>query len=93
MARVNRKRLAIHGQVQGVGFRYSAQRRAGLLGLAGWVRNSEDGSVEAVVQGDESAVRDFVDWARTGPSSAVVDRIDLEDQPILDGGGRFEIRP
>jgi acylphosphatase len=93
MARVNRKRLAIHGQVQGVGFRYSAQRRAGLLGLAGWVRNSEDGSVEAVVQGDEGAVQEFVRWARNGPSSAVVDRVDLEDEPVQTGGGRFEIRP
>jgi acylphosphatase len=67
--------LQITGRVQGVWFRESMRREAERLGVAGWVRNRPDGSVEAVAQGPADAVDALVDWARTGPPQARVERI------------------
>jgi acylphosphatase len=67
--------LQILGRVQGVWFRESMRREAERLGVAGWVRNRPDGSVEAVVQGTAAAVDALVEWARTGPPQARVERI------------------
>ena len=72
------KLLRIEGRVQGVGYRYWATREATKLGLVGWVRNRLDGSVEALVQGEESAIAAFVWAARQGPASADVSRIQSE---------------
>ena len=69
------RRLRIHGIVQGVGFRYSLQREAQRLGLAGWVRNRRDGTVEAVVEGPAAAVEAIVAWSNRGPPSARVDAV------------------
>ena len=71
------KRLRIHGVVQGVGFRYSLQREAVRLGLAGWVRNRRDGTVEALALGPAAAVDALVAWARRGPPSARVERVEV----------------
>ena len=71
-------RLSIHGRVQGVFFRDSMRREALRLGVAGWVRNCADGSVEAMVEGDASAVHAIVQWAHHGPERAVVQHIDIE---------------
>lgn len=54
------------------------RRRANQLGVTGWVRNLADGSVEAVVQGDASAVEQMIEWAHHGPESARVDKVDIE---------------
>jgi acylphosphatase len=70
----------ITGHVQGVSFRYSAQRQARSFGLDGWVRNAPDGSVEVVVEGEPEAVRLFVNWAHSGPPGATVDSIDTEEE-------------
>ncbi len=87
------KQLRIFGRVQGVGFRYSLAREALALGLAGWVRNRRDGSVEAVLQGNAEAVDKLISWSRRGPPSARVDEVDVRPEP----GGRsyrgFEQRP
>ena len=72
------KQLRISGTVQGVGFRYSLEREARALGLAGWVRNRRDGSVEAVLQGDADAVDKLITWSRHGPPSARVQRVDVQ---------------
>ncbi|MGE0357487.1 MAG: acylphosphatase [Burkholderiales bacterium] len=77
------RRLRIHGLVQGVGFRYALEREARRLGLAGWVRNRRDGTVEAVVQGHAPAVEALVAWAHRGPPSARVARVEVTE----DGGG------
>lgn len=87
-----RVRLRIHGHVQGVFFRVHARQRAQALGLAGWVRNREDGTVEAVAEGDPQAVRQFVAWARRGPPSALVERVDVETEPPGEEGSGFRIR-
>ena len=85
------KHLAISGRVQGVGFRFYMERKARELGIAGWVRNRRDGSVESVVQGSAQAVEAMIAWARQGPPSAVVAEVKISDG---EGEfGQFEVRP
>ena len=77
----------ISGRVQGVFFRAEAAQRARSLGLAGWVRNNADGTVEAVFEGERERVGSMVEWARRGPSLAEVERVDLSwEQPRNDRG-------
>jgi acylphosphatase len=64
--------VSIRGRVQGVGFRYFARHRAVALGLSGWVRNREDGSVEVEAEGDRAALEALVGELRTGPPGAQV---------------------
>lgn len=73
------KHVIVHGTVQGVFYRASAQRRAGELGVAGWVRNRADGTVEMLVEGDDDAVATMLDWARSGPRHAEVTALDVVD--------------
>ncbi len=70
--------IRVTGKVQGVGFRFSTLRRAHAVGATGWVRNNEDGSVEALVQGTPEQVDHMLEWMRQGPPSARVDAIDHE---------------
>ena len=82
-------RLLIHGQVQGVFFRDSMRTEAQRLGITGWVRNRRDGTVEAVVQGDDTAVEKIIRWANHGPQWARVEKVDvMPDQGSYSG---FEI--
>lgn len=85
------RRLRIHGLVQGVGFRYSLHREAVRLGLAGWVRNRRDGTVEAVVAGPAASVEAMVAWANRGPTSARVDRVEVA--PFEGEFGDFQQHP
>ena len=89
------KRLRIRGLVQGVGFRASLADEARLRGLAGWVRNRLDGTVEALVHGDTQELEALVAWARRGPRAARVDRVDVEDLSATheDVPAHFEQRP
>ncbi len=76
--------LRIFGRVQGVWYRESMRQQAEQLGITGWVRNRQDGSVEALVQGDPEKVERIIEWARRGPEQAVVSRVDVdEDSPQL----------
>ncbi|HKZ84268.1 MAG TPA: acylphosphatase [Anaerolineae bacterium] len=68
----------VHGRVQGVNFRYYTQRTAQALQLTGWVANRPDGTVEVVAEGARSALDQFLDFLRHGPSHAQVDRVDVE---------------
>ena len=72
-----RRRVLISGRVQGVGFRWSCKRVADSLGVSGSCRNLPDGRVEAVFEGDPSAVEQAVAWSRGGPSSAIVTSVDV----------------
>ena len=85
------RRLAIYGQVQGVWFRESMRLEAERLGVTGWVRNRRDGSVEAVVQGDEAALAAIERWARRGPEAAEVARV--ESSEAQGDFASFEKRP
>jgi acylphosphatase len=69
--------LSVRGLVQGVGFRDSLRRQAGRLGLAGWVRNRSDGTVEALLRGEQHAAQTVVRWARRGPPHARVDAVEV----------------
>lgn len=71
------KKLIIRGRVQGVGFRYSMCDKAESMGIVGTVSNREDGSVEAVIQGDEEQVAAMLEWAKNGPAGARVDRVEV----------------
>jgi acylphosphatase len=76
------KRLRITGRVQGVAFRASTVITARVLGLAGWVANRADGSVEAVAEGDEAGVAALIRWCHQGPPAARVDHIEVTDEPM-----------
>ncbi|HWU82280.1 MAG TPA: acylphosphatase [Methylophilaceae bacterium] len=71
------RQLRIHGRVQGVGFRQSLQASATAAGLEGWVRNRRDGTVEAVLSGDDARVQAVVDWTYQGPGLARVVHVDV----------------
>ena len=75
-----RRRVLVHGRVQGVGFRFAVASRAKTRGVAGWVRNRADGTVEAVVEGEPSAVESVVAFCRDGPRGARVDVVDVVDE-------------
>ena len=72
--------VRIRGRVQGVGFRQSAAARARSLGLAGWVLNARDGSVEAVFEGPRDRVDSMLEWCKRGPSGARVDTVEEENE-------------
>ena len=86
-----RRRVIVHGLVQGVGFRYSIARAAASRGVAGWVRNQANGTVEAVFEGEEDAVGSLVRICEEGPRGAAVERAEVVDEEP-EGLQRFEIR-
>lgn len=85
-----RCRIIVSGRVQGVFFRDSCQRVADRLGVRGWVRNNHDVTVEAVMEGDRDDVGDLIVWCREGPSYAIVNNVQLFDEPVV-GEGPFRI--
>jgi acylphosphatase len=86
-----RRRVVVHGLVQGVFFRDTVRRQAVGAGVAGWVRNNRDGTVEAVFEGAERAVDRLVTLCHEGPRGARVDRIEVVDEPPEDLRG-FSVR-
>jgi acylphosphatase len=88
---VIRRRVLAHGRVQGVFFRDSTRQEAERLDVAGWVRNTEEGSVEAVFEGEPDEVDALVWFMRSGPESADVNRVDVDEEEP-EGLQRFEVR-
>jgi acylphosphatase len=86
-----RRRVMVCGRVQGVGFRAATRSRAEARGVAGWVRNRPDGSVEAAFEGDPEAVEAMVGFCREGPRLARVERLEVCEEPP-EGLHRFEFR-
>ncbi|KHO47356.1 MAG: acylphosphatase [archaeon GW2011_AR5] len=74
-------RVVVSGKVQDVSFRSFVRRNAELLGLSGYVRNRDDGKVEAVIEGDKDAIEALIEAMRTGPEKAAVKDIDIEWRP------------
>jgi acylphosphatase len=88
---VIRYRLLISGRVQGVFFRETCRRLAQQHDVSGWVRNLEDGTVEAVFEGPDEDVRHLVAWSRQGPRSAVVEDVRAQPEPP-EGISGFQVR-
>lgn len=82
----------ISGRVQGVGYRYFVRSNAKQLGLTGWVRNSEDGGVEAVIQGDKEKIEEMIGICRKGPMLSKVEHIGFEWEEIEDSFVDFIIQ-
>jgi acylphosphatase len=88
---VIRRRVVVHGSVQGVFFRDSTRQRAQQRDVAGWVRNNRDGTVEAVFEGAREAVGSLVAYCQEGPRGADVERVDvIEEEP--EGLRSFAVR-
>jgi acylphosphatase len=84
---MKRLHIRVGGVVQGVCFRYHAVREAGRIGVTGWVRNTPDGRVEAVVEGEDSCVEAMAGWFRHGPPDAAVEEFHSSEEPFR---GEFE---
>jgi acylphosphatase len=88
---VIRRRVIVHGRVQGVFFRDATREAARSRGLAGWVRNRDDGTVEAVFEGEPEAVEEMLEFCREGSEQARVERVEeLEEEPGGEPG--FSVR-
>jgi acylphosphatase len=86
-----RRRVTVHGNVQGVFFRDSTEEEAEKHGVNGWVRNRDDGAVEAVLEGPADAVNQVLQFLREGPSRADVEDVEVsEEEP--EGLSSFEVR-
>ena len=89
--RMKHYNIRVQGHVQGVGFRYSAQRTATLYNLTGFVRNEPDGSVYIEAEGEGLNLDRYLDWCRKGPAFGRVDRV-FHTASAVRGFRRFEIR-
>jgi acylphosphatase len=85
------RRVTIHGRVQGVFYRQSARQRAAGSGVAGWIANRPDGTVEAHLEGEPEGVEALVAWMRRGPRGAEVTRVDVHDV-TPEGARGFDVR-
>jgi len=86
-----RVHVIVEGRVQGVFFRAYTKDEAVRLGLAGWVRNRPDGSVEALVEGKRTAVEKMLQWFRRGSPHAMVEKVHTEEEPPVGDAATFEI--
>jgi acylphosphatase len=86
-----RAHAIISGRVQGVFFRVETQRAAERFGVAGWVRNRPDGTVEAVFEGRQQDVDGALEWCRQGPRMSHVDKVDVNLQAYTGEFKGFEI--
>lgn len=76
--------LLISGKVQGVFYRASAKRVAGENGIYGWIKNTPEGFVEAVITGDATLIDTFIKWCKSGPKGAQVDNVVITNQDFLE---------
>ena len=86
------RRAVVRGRVQGVGYRFFAERAAREAGVHGWIRNLPNGSVETFVEGSEAGVRLYLERLREGPRLGKVSAIEEEEAPAV-GHTAFEIAP
>lgn len=90
---MRRVRALVTGRVQGVSYRASTADEAQRLGLAGWVRNRADGSVELEAEGTPERVGELLAWCEQGPPAARVSRVSVEELSPVEGDADFTIRP
>lgn len=89
---MRRAEIIVHGRVQGVFYRAFAKEKAELRGLRGFVQNLADGSVQVVAEGDETSLREFIEDLEEGPTSAVVQKLDVKKTDPTNEFMGFEIR-
>lgn len=85
-------RITVRGVVQGVGFRYHTRRIAHSLGISGWVKNMDDGSVLIADEGAPYAMERFINWLYEGPPRARVSQVEVKEAPKLENFEGFETR-
>ena len=88
---IQARRFFVHGRVQGVGFRWFVEREAHILGIAGWVRNNHDGSVEILAQGTRDQLAGLQSRLREGPRAARVDSVEVSEAAPVAGISSFRI--
>lgn len=86
------RHMILSGKVQGVGFRHFTRSRAQELGISGWVRNLDDGSVEVMATGPENSMLSFIEILSHGPVSAYVKKIEQKEVPVVTGQDSFSVR-
>ena len=84
--------IIVHGKVQGVFFRANTKKAALGLGLTGYARNNEDGSVEVVAEGPEDKVKELIEFCKKGPQNAVVKKVDIKFEKASGEFGIFEVK-
>lgn len=84
--------VLISGRVQGVWFRASTKQKAEQLGLTGWVRNTFNGDVEAVFEGQEKQVNEMINWCHQGPPLSKVEKVEIKKQPFTNAFEGFVIK-
>ncbi|MDA8218764.1 MAG: acylphosphatase [Dehalococcoidales bacterium] len=87
-----RAHVRIDGYVQGVFFRSTARTVASAHGVKGWIHNRPDGSVEAVLEGDEADIASMIDWCRQGPAGALVESVEVDWEPPTGEFATFAVR-
>jgi acylphosphatase len=88
---IQARRFVVRGRVQGVGFRWFVEREAHMLGIAGWVRNNSDGSVEVMAMGTRDQLSGLRSRLQQGPRAARVDGVDESDTKPVEGLQSFRI--
>jgi acylphosphatase len=88
---IDARRFVVRGRVQGVGFRWFVEREAHILGIAGWVRNNHDGSVEVLAQGTRDQLSGLHGRLREGPRAARVDAVEVSEASLVAGLSSFRI--
>ena len=84
--------VRVSGRVQGVWFRASTKQKAEQLGVTGWIRNTSDGCIEAIFEGNKNMVKEMVDWCNHGPPHAKVENIEIKNQPVTNAFDGFAIK-
>ena len=85
-------KVLISGRVQGVWFRSSTKQKAEQLGVTGWVRNTKDGRVEAIFEGEENSVKSLIEWCHYGPPLAKIEKVEVKNQNFTNGFDDFSIK-
>ncbi len=84
--------VIISGRVQGVWFRANTKNKAEQLGITGWVRNTDDGKVEALFEGEDDLIKEMLEWCKHGPTTAKVTDVKVKKNPDQDEYNSFLIK-
>lgn len=88
---MQRVHILVYGQVQGVFFRHQTKEIANKLGILGWVKNTDDGKVEIVAEGEKEKLQELITWCQKGPPFAKVEKVEVEWTKNVERFDGFEI--